>query len=505
LGAKFIATKILGVQDAYLMLLTISPTLIFTSVSCALRGYYQGRQNMVPVAVSNVIEQFLNSVFTVVFAWLLIKYGLKYGVAGTTIGTFVGAVGAAGFLCYVFFTVTGKQRKKEVENTSPDVPEIPSRKIYREILKYSFPAILSTVAVCASPLIDSFNCITRLQAAHFSYKDATSLFGIYSYQYQRLFLLAISFSTALVTSMIPSISEALALRNHNLVRHRISESYRAIYLLTIPSIIGISFLAQPLITLVFYKRNSGAELVMLGTWTAIFMAIMYVQSGVLFARGKPLIPSITLIIGMVFKTLLNYVLIAIPSVNIFGAIIGTGVGGGMVLEGNLIRGVNRLAGAVGWFVLDPPSPGNQDVERSLGSWEARIAGPGIARRAKALLESGEMADSQLATSETEPNAAQVFAAARQGDPLACQIAAEEAEWLGMGIANIVSAVNPEIVILGGSVGANAEFLLPAVTETIKRYAQPFSGNSVQIVTSRLGTNAGLFGAAYGFLLRHQKT
>ncbi|HEX3012051.1 MAG TPA: polysaccharide biosynthesis protein [Syntrophomonadaceae bacterium] len=326
LGSKFIATTILGVNDAYLMLLTISPTLIFTSISCALRGYYQGRQNMAPVAVSNVIEQFLNSIFTVVFAWLLIKYGLKYGVAGTAIGTFVGAIGAAGFLCFLFFHLMGKQRKREVDNTSPDLPQIPSRQIYGELLKYSLPAILNTIAVCASPLIDSANCISRLQAAHFSYNAATSLFGIYSYQFQRLFMLALSFSTALVTSIIPSISEALALENYRLVKYRISESYRAIYLVTIPSILGITFLAQPLITLVFYKQNNGADLVIMGTWTAIFMAIMYVQSGVLIARGKPITPSVNLIIGMAIKILLNYILIAIPSINIMGAVIGTGVG-----------------------------------------------------------------------------------------------------------------------------------------------------------------------------------
>ena len=68
-------------------------------------------------------------------------------------------------------------------------------------------------------------------------------------------------------------------------------------------------------------------------------------------------------------------------------IIGTGVGGGLVLEGRLIRGINRLAGAAGWFILDRSTESDPIIDRSLGSWESRIAGPGIARRARQLLYS----------------------------------------------------------------------------------------------------------------------
>ncbi len=337
LGAKSIAAWLGSPQDAYLMILMLSPTLIFTSVSCALRGYFQGRQNMMPVAISQLIEQVLNSVFTVVFAAVLIGYGRKYGIAGTTIGTLVGAIGAAGFLCYVFFNVTGKQRKREIFHTKSDIREISTSEVYREILKYSLPAILNTVAVCAGGLIDAFNCTQRLVASHhYTDKTAGILFSVYTTQFQRLFTLAIAFSTALVTSMIPSIAEALALKDHRLVKHRINDSYKAIYLVTIPSIAGISFLALPLLNLITptdtLKDNLlGANLIIFGTWTAILMTIQYVQSAVLIGAGNPAAPSINLIIGMAVKTVINYVLIVIPSINIEGAIIGNAVGWGVAI------------------------------------------------------------------------------------------------------------------------------------------------------------------------------
>jgi glucokinase len=187
--------------------------------------------------------------------------------------------------------------------------------------------------------------------------------------------------------------------------------------------------------------------------------------------------------------------------SVMSIIIGTGVGGGMVLDGKLIRGINRLAGAVGWFVLDAGCELDAVKERALGSWESRIAGPGIAAKARRYLKDSEYSQSALVSLGDEVSARDVFEAARKRDPLAMVIAGEEAELLGMGIANVVSLVNPEIIILGGGVGSNAAFLLSEVKSVMEKYAQPVSSQSVQIVTSQLGADAGLLGAAFGILLR----
>lgn len=187
--------------------------------------------------------------------------------------------------------------------------------------------------------------------------------------------------------------------------------------------------------------------------------------------------------------------------SIVSIIIGTGVGGGLVLDGKLIRGVNRLAGAVGWFILDRNGESDLVKERALGSWESLTAGPGIARRAQQLLALNPDAHSILAHKDKKISAEDVFEAAKQGDALALKITSEEAELLGCGVANIVSLVNPEIIVLGGSVGTNSAILLPQIKSVVERYSQPISSQSVKIVTSQLGADAGLYGAAYGLMLR----
>jgi glucokinase len=186
-------------------------------------------------------------------------------------------------------------------------------------------------------------------------------------------------------------------------------------------------------------------------------------------------------------------------------IIGTGLGGGMILEDRLVRGNNRLAGAAGWFTF-MAGPGQEDPnDRALGYWEARTAGPGIARRAVDLLATGQYPESLLARNSFQVTSKDVFSAASAGDPLAKTICNEMADLLGSGIANIVSLVNPEVVILGGSVGANAGFLIPRMYEVVNTWAQPVSARSVQILVSTLAGDAGLLGAAYSAFLKFQKS
>lgn len=182
-------------------------------------------------------------------------------------------------------------------------------------------------------------------------------------------------------------------------------------------------------------------------------------------------------------------------------IIGTGLGGGMVLDDRLVRGNNRLAGAAGWFTFNVGVNHENTRERALGYWESRTAGPGIARRAAELLSTGQYSESILSKDPSAVTSKDVFLAARAGDALATTICNEFADLLGSGIANVVSLVNPEVVILGGGVGSNAGFLIPRMLEVVNTWAQPVSAQSVKILQSTLAGDAGLLGAAYGVLLK----
>ncbi len=170
--------------------------------------------------------------------------------------------------------------------------------------------------------------------------------------------------------------------------------------------------------------------------------------------------------------------------SVVSVIIGTGIGGGVIVENRLWRGRDRLAGAVGWFPAAGPD--------GLDHWENLAAGPGIARRAQRLIAQGGV----TALDANTVTAREVFAAARADDALARQVVDETAALIGLGVASLISFVNPHIVVLGGSVGQQGDLLLPGVRAAVSRWAQPISGRDVPIVSSTLGADANLLGAAY---------
>ena len=190
--------------------------------------------------------------------------------------------------------------------------------------------------------------------------------------------------------------------------------------------------------------------------------------------------------------------------NLIDVTIGTGIGGGIILDGKLYRGHDRLAGTVGWFNLKTDVKNQDDRSHSFGFFESIASGPGISVYAKQLLNKHQDSCLWRISQQESLTAIHIFEAARKGDTFGKQIYYQLGDWLGLGIANIVSLLNPELVILGGGVGNQCEDLLPHIRRVVQQWAQPTSAQSVKITTSKLGADAELLGAAYGALLRWEK-
>lgn len=170
--------------------------------------------------------------------------------------------------------------------------------------------------------------------------------------------------------------------------------------------------------------------------------------------------------------------------NLVYVTLSTGVGGGIVADGRVLRGRMGLAGHVGHMTIvkdGAPCPcGNR------GCWEAYAAGPAFAARAAR----------RLACAPGDPGAepAAVFDAAVAGDPAARALVEEEADLAGIGIASLLHLYSPEVVILGGGLAARFDALYPGIASRVAAAAMP-AFRDVPIVPAALGGNAGLVGAA----------
>jgi glucokinase len=174
--------------------------------------------------------------------------------------------------------------------------------------------------------------------------------------------------------------------------------------------------------------------------------------------------------------------------------VGTGIGAGILSGGRLIRGSGGIAGAVGWFALDPRF---KTEYAAMGCFEAEASGGSIGHRARELLVSGEPS-SMLAAVKGKPErvtSKTVVEAARNGDTLARHVLDSAVIYLAMGIANIVSILNPEVIVLGGGLFQAADLLFGPVRREFKKWAQPLAAEKVKLELSALGEDAGLYGAA----------
>lgn len=173
--------------------------------------------------------------------------------------------------------------------------------------------------------------------------------------------------------------------------------------------------------------------------------------------------------------------------------VGTGIGAGILSGGRLIRGSEDIAGAVGWFALDPHF---KNEYAAMGCFEAEASGASLGRKARQLLKAGAPSHLKgLIKGRIENITAEtVVAAARTGDRLARYLMDNAVMYLAMGIANIVSILNPEMIVLGGGFFQAGDVLLKPIRREFKKWAQPLAARRVKIELSTLGESAGLYGA-----------
>ncbi|HSW46836.1 MAG TPA: ROK family protein [Phycisphaerae bacterium] len=175
-------------------------------------------------------------------------------------------------------------------------------------------------------------------------------------------------------------------------------------------------------------------------------------------------------------------------------VVGTGIGAGVILGGQVVRIWNHIAGSLGHVIVDARGP--KCACGSRGCVEALAAGPALEKRAKEAV--ADHADSRLAALARQAGrltGVEVGAALRKSDPVAAEVVRETGWWLGAGIAAWSVIFRPAKVLIGGGVAALGEPLLKAVRQGLAEVGQPAATKDVIVEAAALGADAGIVGAA----------
>jgi len=317
---------------AKLAIMALAPTVLLSSVLSAYRGYFQGRGNMTPTAVSQVLEQVANTIFSLVFAAYFIKYGIAEGAAGGTIGTSVGALVAVIYM--INFYEKNKVFRVPKGYKQLDIKRFTTKKIIKKLLGVAVPMTICLGIQQSGLLIDLWLVKSRLISSGITKVQADVLWGVL-FKYTTLINVPIAIISSLAITILPSISSLMALRDKKAVRKKVSYAFRLGFLVAVPCVVGLAVLANPIVDLLHYGSSVG-RLLIYGSVVIILMAVVSIQTSILQGIGKVYLVTIYAIFGLIGKIITNYIFVAIPSINVLGAIIANGVSFSILLILNYI-------------------------------------------------------------------------------------------------------------------------------------------------------------------------
>ncbi len=304
---------------AYKAIVVLSPTVFFVTLLAASRGYLQGWQRMTPTAVSQIVEQIFRVITMILFAYLLLPWGLDYAAAGASLGALAGAVTGLIVLVYFHWKLDRDIERDYGEvKPNPDVPQEKTWKIVKRIFQLSLPVSAASLMLPVVSNLDLMIVPQRLEVAGYSVNEATELFGYLTGMAVPLVNLSCLITASMAMSIVPVISEARALKNKAKVYATTSMSVRISNIVCFPAFVVVFVLATPISSLIYNAPGAGPA-VMISAFSIVLLGLHQVSTAILQGLGHPTIPMVNMILAAAAKVILNWNLTAIPALGIMGS------------------------------------------------------------------------------------------------------------------------------------------------------------------------------------------
>ncbi|MCL2526965.1 MAG: polysaccharide biosynthesis protein [Defluviitaleaceae bacterium] len=306
----------------------LAPTVFVVALLAVFRGYFQGMNTMIPTAVSQVIEQIFNAAFSLWLAHVFFRTArVELAAAGAAAGTGIGAVAGLIVVFGFYLLVSRKLRVRAAGNhhTLHLNGGIEKREAQiKAILLTALPIIVGMGIYQIANFIDLGMAKDRIMSSgYFTDDQVDVMVGQFTGKFLLLTTLPVALSVALSQAVIPDISSSSATMDKAAIKNKINTAMRISMALSIPAVVGLSVLADPILALLFPDHPQGGWLLRYGAVSIIFLALVQVSTGALQGIGKVMLPAIAAFFGVLIKIPVNWVLLAIPSINILGTVIST--------------------------------------------------------------------------------------------------------------------------------------------------------------------------------------
>lgn len=309
LGAPWMIKTFNWEQEAIYSIWGLSLSPIFVCIMGVYRGYFQGMQDMVPTAISQVLE----NAGRVVMGLLLAVFFMP-DVAKAAGGASFGAV-AGGLLGSLVLMIMYMRRHsnimERVKKTKSNSSILTFKETSKTVLQMAIPISIGTAINSIIAMIDSGLVVMRLRDYGIAAEMATELYGQVA-KVATFINFPFAFGLALVTGLVPSIAEAMARNDKKELFDKIELGTRLSLVIALPASIGLSVLAHPIMAFIYPKYPAGGDILAVTAISIIFAMLGQALTGVLQGMGNVWAPIYALIGAVIIKFLGNYILIATP-------------------------------------------------------------------------------------------------------------------------------------------------------------------------------------------------
>lgn len=306
------------------VLRVFGPTVLLYGPLGVLRGYFQAHRTMVPTSISQIAEQIINAVVSILAAFLLTNIAVSklaadpasginpaiYGAAGSALGTGAGVLTALLFMLFVYY-VNRNMVRKQIANDKGKVED--TRTILLQIVLVVIPFLFSTVLYNITPNINQkIFYFFMMGIRGLSESETASLYGVYAGKALTITTIPIAMASAMASAMIPSISAKFIMGEKEESKAIATKVIRVSMLVAIPSASGLIALARPVTMILFPQRgslNQAAFLLAGLALTVIFYSQSTITNSVLQGTGRLMVPVINASIALVAQTVIFVLLL----------------------------------------------------------------------------------------------------------------------------------------------------------------------------------------------------
>ncbi|WP_238653576.1 putative polysaccharide biosynthesis protein [Paenibacillus piscarius] len=292
------------VPESTLAIRAIAPALLLFPAIAMMRGYFQGRNNMMAGGISQIVEQIARVSTAILLAFILLRQGYSntWMAAGASFGSVLGSIAAFGVMLYYARKLRRNEEKIALYESSE--ARLPLLGIYKDIFKLSIPIVLSSVTVPVVNFIDT-TFIVPLLSGQIGLKEATNALGIFGSRAQSVAGIPPVLSIALSASLIPIISAAYARKDEQHLQRQVTLAMRVSILTGTPVVVSLVVAAYSVNGLLF-KSLDGSGIVAMLTLGTIFQITMMTTNSILLGMGKSRISMYYVLAGLIVKFGANF-------------------------------------------------------------------------------------------------------------------------------------------------------------------------------------------------------